>query len=886
MTGKVFKVVLMMMPGLIMQHGAGAAELVIAEQGRSLAPIVVFSNAPPLTRQAAGELSTYIEKISGSKPEVIEGLPDPIPQHAVWVGFQPKLKELFPQIDFDFKHPEEIMIACDGKNLVIAGRDRWHPGHLTVPNRRGTPVKGIQQEYGTANAVYTFLQEYLGVRWLWPGELGEDAPAQDKIALAPFEYRYHPALRGRATLFVFSMLLQDSGYGISRDWVRRQRLQLDSLDIPMGHAFKTWWDRFHKTRPEYFALQPDGTRGGGETPYPGADSIKMCESNPGIWDQWMKDVEEQLKQNPNQIVFNASPNDGYNQGNCICTNCRAWDSPDADLRPNIWRGLAQPYVALSDRDVTFANNLARLLKKQYPDKDYYVSMLAYGNSRPGPKKAVPDDNVIIVNVANMIWDVNTPDKDGQDGKKYSQEYAEWGRVTKNHAWRPNTGNLAGWQSALPDVPIARVMESFQFAVSNRCIGIGVDSIWEQWANQGPLYYALAQMTWNPAQDWRAVLEDYYRRAYGPAADELKAYWQLMEEARNRKVDQFGGGAEGYAEVYNREFFEKAGGLLDRAVKKVTNSPEKYADRIAFTRVGLDAARLMADLREMGKSFARGGEDSKQAVDQARAKWKELEQLCKDNPIALNWGPIRPNKRMATGGLFHPDSMKTNKAAPAYKPAAAGKAAALEPAEKGGWELAFSDDFKRDKLGDDWKVLDGNWTVENGALRGSGMLASTRGFPGDGSPAFQRLEFEAVTDAKPADVTGEASAQPLPVSDLSSILHGKIDPDKPDFLNSGYFFQFGWKMNKRNRISKAGQALAADNNPATLIVPGKVHKIVAENDGGALRLFVDGLLVIEARETQSILGGGHDRVGFYFFTAAKVLNVKVYTRRLSGGLDLE
>ena len=29
---------------------------------------------------------------------------------------------------------------------------------------------GMQQEYGTANAVYSFLQEQLGVRWLWPGE--------------------------------------------------------------------------------------------------------------------------------------------------------------------------------------------------------------------------------------------------------------------------------------------------------------------------------------------------------------------------------------------------------------------------------------------------------------------------------------------------------------------------------------------------------------------------------------------------------------------------------------------------------------------------------------------------------------------------------------------
>jgi hypothetical protein len=76
-------------------------------------------------------------------------------------------------------------------NLVLAGRDRWDPAHLEVEgiNER---IVGRQQEYGTVNAVYTFLQDHLGVRWLWPGELGEDIVRQDTIALAPLQVPYHP----------------------------------------------------------------------------------------------------------------------------------------------------------------------------------------------------------------------------------------------------------------------------------------------------------------------------------------------------------------------------------------------------------------------------------------------------------------------------------------------------------------------------------------------------------------------------------------------------------------------------------------------------------------------------------------------------------------------
>ena len=52
------------------------------------------------------------------------------------------------------------------------------------------------------------------------------------------------------------------------------------------------------------------------------------------------------------------------------------------------------------------------------------------------------------------------------------------------------------------------------------------------------------------------------------------------------------------------------------------------------------------------------------------------------------------------------------------------------------------------------------------------------------------------------------------------------------------------------------------------------------------MFVDGKSVLTCEEQKSILGDGHDRVGFYFYTAAKVFDVKVYVKRLNSGLDLE
>ena len=53
------------------QGNKDGPELVLAEKGKSLAPIVLCKDATPLTRKAADELAGYIEKTGGAKPEII-----------------------------------------------------------------------------------------------------------------------------------------------------------------------------------------------------------------------------------------------------------------------------------------------------------------------------------------------------------------------------------------------------------------------------------------------------------------------------------------------------------------------------------------------------------------------------------------------------------------------------------------------------------------------------------------------------------------------------------------------------------------------------------------------------------------------------------------------
>lgn len=640
----------------LLTKNVNAAEFVLFDVKAGVKPptLMLYAGAPPKTRAAAVELADYLEQISGTRPDLLEQPSKEPPTRAIWIGYQKDLDGLFPELDFEFQHPEEILIAANERHLVIAGRDRWDPEHLVVEGI-DEKIVGRQQEYGTVNAVYTFLQDRVGVRWLWPGKLGEDLPQVKRIAFKPFEYRYHPQIRARGGAFNFSAL-SNKGYGRSHQWTRRQRLQLDSLRSEGGHAFSDWHERFHKTKPELFALQPDGTRG----TFPRPKYVKLCQSNPAVWEQWLADVEAMLKKDPTRTEFNASPNDGWSSGHCVCENCRAWDHPDGEPRVMHWDHHRETRPALSDRHVTFANKLAERLKQRYPDKDYRVMMLSYGHSRPAPIQARPAENVIMVSVANFFGRTELVDRGSTWGTTHREQLAAWGKLAHHVMWRPNTGSPAGWQQGLPDLSTTQTIKNIQFAAENRCIGIYIDSVWEHWATQGPQYYVMAQLFWNPSADPQTILDDYYQRAFGPAADDVRSYFETMENARMAFVKEhgYGAGVFHFPKLYTEELLQKSGELLERAAAKVKAAPEIYRRRVAFVQAGLEYSRLLIEDIKLMNSYWWKPND--QIATEVLANWEAREKLCQQHPFAINWGPVRPTTPRMRG--LHPEFPN-----PKYKP---------------------------------------------------------------------------------------------------------------------------------------------------------------------------------------------------------------------------
>ncbi len=572
---------------------AVGAEMLIVEKGISKVPIMVAADAPAATTEAVKELATYIQKISSAKPEILIGAVDAIPESAIWVGSHPNLPQLFPNANLEFTYPEEILNLCNGQHLLIAGRDRMAGTNLV--------------EAGTANAVYTFIQKYLGVRWFWPNQLGLDIPKNETISFASFDYRFHPIFRQRKLY-----------PGRAPEWDRFQRIGLTSYAFSGGHAYTTWWENYHEAHPDYFALQPDGTRDFSKRP----QDAKLCVSNPKVAEQWLANAEEKLRADPTLLVLSATPNDG--PWFCMCENCRAWDHPDGTK--------ILGHVAMTDRYVRYWNILAKGLKERFPGREVYVGALAYSTYKTPPIEATLEDNIAMGYVGHF------PLANDEVTESEKNAWQAWGqKATGGMVFRPNLFHYSGGWLGLPTLALQRTIKDFRFLAENKCVGLEVDTLPHCWATQGAQFYLMIQLAYDPLQDGQAVLQDFYQRGFGPAAKAIEQYCNVMEQAHEdilKKIKHSGGFArqatDVYREVYTDEVLGQARQWMDQAAALAVTGPEVYQQRVAFYRAGYEFTQLQVEImRTMAQVRESQGNDTV-AVQKAIELCDQRETMRKEN----------------------------------------------------------------------------------------------------------------------------------------------------------------------------------------------------------------------------------------------------------------
>lgn len=166
------------------------ADLTIANNGKSTFTIVVPSKAPASIVEAAQELQQDIAK-STNVQLVIHTDNESTSSPIISLGSTAQAQAA--GISTDGIADSGFRIITQKGNLYIIGLDtaakvnlsRKYYGDMTpqpdIPGPQYTSDGGWSN--GTANGVYTFLEDYLGVRWLMPGELGLDVPVKSTFTV-------------------------------------------------------------------------------------------------------------------------------------------------------------------------------------------------------------------------------------------------------------------------------------------------------------------------------------------------------------------------------------------------------------------------------------------------------------------------------------------------------------------------------------------------------------------------------------------------------------------------------------------------------------------------------------------------------------------------------
>ncbi len=367
----------------------------IVEDGESDFVIVTADSPDECILTAVGELQTYVKRLSGAELEYITESEYNDGDKAIIVG-ETELEAQITQVDREAIGADGFLLHSDGTHLLIAGGD----------------------SRGTLYGVYTLLEEYFGVRWFTP-ELEVVPESDDLIVDAALNRTVKPsfAIRRnacpgstdnyRAKMKVnVSFWNEAPEYGGALTYVLWD-VTLDKL-VP---------DALFAEHPEYFAMNPDGTR----------TTDHVCLSHPDVLEIAIENAREAILACPRETSDHIHIGQKDNSNYCHCENCEA---------------LYEQYGSVCAPTLIFTNNFADALDDEFPN--FTFTFYAYGETDRPPQDLTLrcNDNVVPVLCgihracrSHLITECGAQDGDesfinlyGENEPTVAQDHANWVKV--------------------------------------------------------------------------------------------------------------------------------------------------------------------------------------------------------------------------------------------------------------------------------------------------------------------------------------------------------------------------------------------------------------------------------------------------------------------------
>ena len=597
-----------------------ASDLVtLVRDGKPTSVVVVADEPTQAARLGAAELQFWLRKASNATVPILSEsqVPTDTRETLILVGDTKRTADLGIQsATFEL---EEVRICTFPGALALIGDDERSDGVRLS---------------GTLWAVEAFAEQFLGARSLWPGALGQVVTKRMTIEVDKIDLRRIPLLRKRD--------IRNTGYnqrvqrgldslGWSAEEFKRHHAESErwfwfhriggSFRGNYGHAFGDYWERFHKDHPDWFALQPDGTRDNSRAS--DGHRARLCVSNRELIEQAARDRIAAMDENPTWDTVSISPNDGSKATFCQCESCKAWDAPGGKMIESWGPDGPLRHVSLTDRYVKFYSAVAEIVAKKFPNR--YLGAYAYSAYTLPPVDAKLHPNVVIgfVGFSYLNEGIRQEARDS---------WLKWSQATEKIFWRPNllTGGMG-----FPTVYVHRLAEDFSFCAEHGMMFTDFDCCYQHWATDGLNYYVLAKLLWDPDADVDAIIDDYCRAGFGPAADTVKKYFRQLEEmttdfARTNLYEGRKKSQGVLARQYTDEFLAGLRALLEEADREAGHD-DMARQRIAFLRKGLEYARIRRDWAIARALASKGDHEAAQ-----RLKSIEAERDTWYQQLSISW----------------------------------------------------------------------------------------------------------------------------------------------------------------------------------------------------------------------------------------------------------
>ena len=493
--------------------------------------------AKQVLRTAVDDLNYHIKKMSGAKLEVkLEKAPAAgIPAIVLQTG-KGEQDEFF----IDSKKDRVTITGCDG--------------------------------FAIANGIYEMLSR-LGCDWVFPGPTGEVIPKKSTVATGIYSISSKPDFAVRCPWYPDNgSRSKHSMYELKNFnlWKLRNKMQITRYNHPLvmigGHVsdalIKKYKPLFDKN-PDMYALvrNIDGSfvrRG-----------PQLETTNPKVLDMIEGYIRDMFKKRnwpkDKKVCIGVGPADGGGYSESIESQMAS----SGRLDP------ATGNKDFTDLQVLLCNTLLERLEKEFPN--LHLGFYLYSNHADYPVRYKPHPKIVLV-IADISYSRlhSTLEENSKTRRFYKSILEKWKGSPNVKFFRGYNWNLA--ENILPYSKLIMWADDLPFYKSLNVQGVYNETT-KGTSNLAIGNYIEAKMLWDTKLQWRDVLKQFCRNAYGKAAAPMEKYYTEVT-MRQSKSGMEAGSFHAFRLIYDLKFVKQARKWFAQARELAETDLEKERIRIA------------------------------------------------------------------------------------------------------------------------------------------------------------------------------------------------------------------------------------------------------------------------------------------------------------------